>query len=68
MVFYVRLMLGYVLCEVYVMETWNSPGTKGDIAQLLYFDKVAGGQSTLVLAFKLGTRREFQWTVFKRCE
>ena len=50
------------------METWNTPGTKNDSAQLCYFDKIAGGRSTLVLALKLKAKREFQWTVFKRCE
>ena len=46
------LLLGYVLCNVYVIEAWNTPGTKGDSAQMCYLDKTAGGRSTLVLAFK----------------
>ena len=55
---YVILSLGYVLCDVYVMEAWNIPGTKGDSAQLGYFDKIAGGRPNLVLVFKLRTKRE----------
>ena len=46
------LFLGYFLFDVYVIEAWNTPGTKGDSAQLCYLDKTAGGRSTLVLAFK----------------
>ena len=49
---YVMLSLGYVLCDVYVMKAWNTPGTKGDSAQLYYLDKIAVRQSTLVLAIK----------------
>ena len=52
--FYVILRL--CLCDAYVMETWNTPGTKGDSAQLCYSDKIAGGRSTLVLVFKLKTK------------
>ena len=51
-------LLSYVLFDVYAMEAWNIPGTKGDSAQLGYFDKIAGGQTSLVLAFKLRTKRE----------
>ena len=36
------LLFDYVLSEVYVMETWNTPGTKGDNAQLNYFDEITG--------------------------
>ena len=38
------LLLGYVLCNAYVMEAWNTPSTKGDSAQLCYSDKIAGGR------------------------
>ena len=50
-------LLGYVLIDVYALEAWNIPGTKGDSAQLGYFDKIAGGRTTLVLAFKLDKKR-----------
>ena len=53
------LSLGYILCDVEVMESWNTPGTKGDSAKLYYFDKIAGGRSTLVLAFNPRTKTEF---------
>ena len=43
------LLLGYVLCYAYVMEAWNTPGTKRDSAQLSSSDKMAGGRSTSVL-------------------
>ena len=56
---YVMLLLGYVLCDVYVTEAWNTPGTKSDNAQLCYLDKIAGGQSTWVLAFKSRTKVNF---------
>ena len=46
------LLLGYVLCDVYIKEAWNTPGTKSDSAQLSFLDKIAGGRSTLVLVFK----------------
>ena len=32
--------LGYVLCDVCIIETWNTPVTKGDSAQLGYLDKI----------------------------
>ena len=51
--------LGYFLCDVKVMETWNAPGTKVDSAQLFCLDKIAGGQSTLMLAFKPRTKQSF---------
>ena len=38
---YVLLSLGYVLCDVDVMKTWNTPVSKGDSAQLCYFDRIA---------------------------
>ena len=44
---------------LYVMEAWNIPGTKGDSAQLGYFDKIACGRSILVLAFKLRKKEKF---------
>ena len=47
-----KLRLRYVLCDVYVMKTWNTPVTKGDSALLCYLDKIAGGRSTFVLIFK----------------
>ena len=50
------LLLIYALCDVHVMEAWNTPGTKGDSAQLCYLDKIAGGRFTLVLAFKSRTK------------
>ena len=42
--------------------SWK-PGTlqKRKVTALNYiFDMISGGRSTLVLAFKLGTRRDFQ--------
>ena len=51
------LVLVYVFCDVLVMEAWNTPGTKGDSAQLCYLDKIAGGRSTMVLAFKSRTKK-----------
>ena len=59
------LLLGYVLCDVFVMKTLNTPGMKGDSAQLCCSDKIAGGRSTLVLVFKLTTKSELESTVFK---
>ena len=58
------LSLGYVLCGVYVIEAWNTPGKKGDSAQLCYPDKIAAGRSTLVLAFKSRTRESFHGLFF----
>ena len=58
------LPLCYVLCVVCVLETWITPGAKGDRVQLFYFDKIAGGRSTLVLNFKFGCL-EFQLTAFR---
>ena len=46
------------------MLIWTTPGAKGDSVQLYYFDKIAGGRSTLALAFKLKTKRKFQLTAF----
>ena len=40
---------------VYVMKTWNTPGTEGDSAHLYCVDKIGGGLSTLVLVFKSTT-------------
>ena len=50
------LLLGSVLSDVHVMEAWNTPGTKSESAQLCYLDKIAGGRSTLLLAFKSRTK------------
>ena len=62
---YVLLLLGYVLCDVYVIEAWNTPGTKSDSAQLCYLDKMAGGQSTMVLAFKSRTKESYNGLFLK---
>ena len=51
------LMLGYVSCDVCIIETWNTPGTEGDSGHLCYLDKVTGGRSTLVLVFKSRKKR-----------
>ena len=59
------LLLGYVLCDVYVMQAWNTPGTRGDSAQLCYLDKIASGRSTLVLAFKSRTKESFNGLLLK---
>ena len=59
------LLLGYVLKDFYVMEAWNTPGTKVDSAQLCYLDKIAGGRSTWVLAFKLRTKDSFDGLFLK---
>ena len=59
------LLLGYVLCDAYDMEAWNTPGTKGDSTQLCYSDKIAGGQSTLVLVFKLKPKESFNGLFLK---
>ena len=59
------LLLGYVLCDAYVMEAWNTPGTKGDSAQLCYSDKIAGGRSTSVLVFKLKPKESFNGLFLK---
>ena len=47
------------------MEAWNTPGTKGDSTQLCYSDKIAGGQSTLVLVFKLKPKESFNGLFLK---
>ena len=60
------ILLGYVLCDVYVMKAWNTPGTEGDSAQLCYLDKIAGGRSNLVLAFKSRTKKSFNGLFFKK--
>ena len=62
------LSLGYNLCDVDVMLTGTTSGAKSENIQLYYFDKIAGGRSTLVLAFKLRTKREIQLTACKRNE
>ena len=59
------LLLGYALCDAYVMETWNNPGTKGDSAQVCYSDKIVGGRPTLVLIFKLKTKESFKGPFLK---
>ena len=59
------LLLGFVLCDVYVMQSWNTPGTRGDSAQLCYLDKIASGRSTLVLAFKSRTKESFNGLLLK---
>ena len=59
------LLLGYALCDAYVMEAWNTPGTKGDSAQLCYSDKIAGGRYTLVIVFKLKTKESFKGPFLK---
>ena len=59
------LFLGNVLCDVHVMEAWNTPGTIGDSAQLCYLDKTAGGRSNLVLAFKSRTKNCFNGLFLK---
>ena len=53
------LLLGYVLCDVCIMETWNTPGTECDSAHLCYLAKVARGRSTLMLVFK--SRKKEKW-------
>ena len=62
------LLLGYVLCDVCIIETWNTPGTEGDSAHLCYLHKFAGGRSTLVLIVNSRTKREFQWIAFEKHE
>ena len=52
-------LLDYVLCDVCIIETWNTPGTEGDSAHLCYLDKVTGERSTLVLVFKSRTKENF---------
>ena len=59
------LLIWYVSSEVYFMKAWNTPGTKGDSAQLCYLDKIAGERSTLVSSFYVKNERESQWIVFK---
>ena len=54
-----KTTIGTSLCDVYVMEACNTPGTKDDSAQLCYLDKIADGRSTLVLAFKSRTKESF---------
>ena len=54
---FVMLLLGYDLWDVHVMETWNTLVTKSDSAQLCYLDKMAGGRSTLVIAFESRTKK-----------
>ena len=49
----------------YVKEAWNTPGTKGDSAQLCYLDLIAGGRSTWVLAFKSRTKDTFNGLVLE---
>ena len=58
-------LLGYVLCDVCIIETWNTPGTEGDSALLCYLDKFAGGRSTLVLVFKSRTKENFNGSFSK---
>ena len=58
-------LLDYVLCDAYVMEAWNTPGTKSDSAQLCYSDKIAGPRSTLVLFLKLKTKKSFNGLFLK---
>ena len=62
---YVMLLLGYAICDVLVMETWNTLDTKGDRAQLCYLDKIADGRSTLVLVFKSRTKESSNELFFK---
>ena len=59
------LLLGYVLCDVCINETWNTPGTEGNSAHLYYLDKIAGGRSTLVLVFKSRTKENFNGSFLK---
>ena len=59
------LLLGYVLCDVCIMETWNTPGTEGDRANLCYLAKVAGGRFTLVLVFKSRKKENFNGSFLK---
>ena len=59
------LSLGHVLFDVCIKESWNTPGTKGDSAQLCYIDKIAGGQPTLVLSFKSRTKESFNGSYLK---
>ena len=59
------LLLEYVLCDVCIIETWNTQGTKGESAHLCYLDKIAGGQSTLVLGFKSRTKENFNGSFLK---
>ena len=59
------LLLGYVFCDVYVMKAWNTPGTKGDNAQLCYLEKIAGGRSTLGLVFRSKTKENFNESFLK---
>ena len=56
------LLLGYVLCDVCIIEAWNTPG---DSSHLCYLDKVTGGRSTLVLVFKSRTKENFSGTFVK---
>ena len=58
-------LLGYVLCDVCIIETWNTPGTEGDSALLCYLDEFAGGRSTLVLVFKSRTKENFNGSFLK---
>ena len=58
-------MLGYVLCDVCIIETWNTPGTESDVAYLCYLDKVASGRSTLVLVFKSRKKENFNGSFLK---
>ena len=41
------------------------PDVKGVSVRLSYIDKIAGGRSSLVLAFKSRTKTEFQLTALK---
>ena len=59
------LSLGYVLCDVCIIETWNTPGTESDSAQLCYLEKIAGGRSALVLVFKSRMKEGFNGSFLK---
>ena len=61
-------MLGYASCDVYVMETWNTPGRKNDNAQSCYSDKIATGRSFLVQVSKLKTKESFNGLFLKICD
>ena len=52
----------------YVIATWTTPGAKGGNIWSFYIKRDGGGQSILLLSFKLQKRRVIWLTAFKRNE
>ena len=67
MIFICYFFVGFVLCDAHVMEALNTPATKVTALSYNYSDMMANGQH-VGASFQTENNREFQWTVFKRCE